>query len=91
MKTWIANQFDNIYENVIVLLDPDMIILRPFLFHIEEEAKKWAQWQHEHTKDGDGGNVRDMFVREGHPVSQKYGIFHCFIDVLSNRFPKSDL
>ena len=73
---WIQDQSDNIYENVIVHLDPDMLILRPFLFHIEGEAKKRAQWQHEHTQDGDGGNVRDLFVREGHPVSQRYGIHY---------------
>ena len=54
MKTWIKNEFNNIYENVIVLLDPDMIILRPFLFHIESEAQKWAKWQQENTGDGRG-------------------------------------
>ena len=52
-----------------------MIILRPFLFHIESEAKSWAKWQKENTKDGNGmKEPRDMYVREGHPVSQKYGI-----------------
>ena len=61
-------------------LDPDMIILRPFLFHIEEEAKKWAEYQHEHTHVADlhdayEGEVRDLWVREGHPVSQYYGTF----------------
>ena len=75
MNTWIKNEFNNIYENVIVLIDPDMIILRPFLFHIESEAKSWAKWQKENTKDGNGmKEPRDMYVREGHPVSQKYGI-----------------
>eukprot|EP01084_Bolivina_argentea_P159981 278632_1 len=74
MHVWIKDQFDDIYENVIVLLDPDMIILRPFLFHIESEAHKWAQWQNDETADSFDGKVRDMWVREGHPVSQKYGI-----------------
>ena len=74
--TWIQKEFDNIYENVIVLLDPDMIILRPFLFHIESESKKFAEWQHTSTtdKNSNNGKIRDLYVREGHPVSQKYGI-----------------
>merc|ERR1712228_688331 len=57
-----------------VLIDPDMIILRPFLFHIESKAKEFAKWQHEQTKDNFNNKPRDMFVREGHPLSQKYGI-----------------
>merc|ERR1719295_140625 len=84
-KQWIEDQFDHIYENVIVHLDPDMIILRPFLFHIEAEANKWAQYQHEHTHVNDlhdayEGEVRDLWVREGHPVSQYYDIRTEWVD-----------
>eukprot|EP00485_Elphidium_margaritaceum_P005219 CAMPEP_0202699934 /NCGR_PEP_ID=MMETSP1385-20130828/13147_1 /ASSEMBLY_ACC=CAM_ASM_000861 /TAXON_ID=933848 /ORGANISM="Elphidium margaritaceum" /LENGTH=522 /DNA_ID=CAMNT_0049357013 /DNA_START=54 /DNA_END=1622 /DNA_ORIENTATION=- len=74
MKQWIASEFERLHENVIVLIDPDMIVLRPFLLHMESTAKEWAEWQHAHTKDGDGGSPRDLYVREGHAVAQKYGI-----------------
>ena len=70
---WLHDPENNIYENVIILVDPDFIILKPFLFHMKDAADKAAQelasssTEHNHR-------VRDLWVREGHPVSQKYGI-----------------
>ena len=45
MNKWLHDKKDEIYENVIVLIDPDMIITKKFLFHIKEEADKYSEFQ----------------------------------------------
>ena len=73
---WLNDASNIIYESVIILIDPDMIILKPFLFHIKAEAEKVAQELALTTPEKQDGKprVRDLWVRKGHPVSQKYGI-----------------
>jgi len=74
---WLFDANNFIYESVLVLIDPDMIILKPFLFHIQAEAERIAQELALTTSEKDGQGqprVRDLWVRRGHPVSQKYGI-----------------
>ncbi len=58
-----------LYESVIVLIDPDMLILRPFLFHLKETSREYAIERNEATSE-----YEKYWVRKGHPVSQRYGI-----------------
>lgn len=73
---WLMDKKDSIYESIIVLIDPDMIMLKPFLFHIKEEAERIAIELQKTTTETENRKpkLRDLYVREGHPVSQKYGI-----------------
>ena len=73
---WLNDPKNIIYESVIILIDPDMIILKPFLFHIKSEADKIAKQLSLTTpeKKNNKARIRDLYVRRGHPVSQKYGI-----------------
>eukprot|EP01083_Nonionella_stella_P081390 224163_1 len=73
---WLFDDTNMIYESVIVLIDPDFLILKPFLFHIPSEAHKVAQELAQTSPERKNGKrrVRDLWVRKGHPVSQKYGI-----------------
>lgn len=73
---WLHDPINSIYESIIMLIDPDFIILKPFLFHIKAEADKIAQELAQTSPEKKDGKprVRDLWVRKGHPVSQKYGI-----------------
>ncbi|ETO06017.1 hypothetical protein RFI_31377 [Reticulomyxa filosa] len=89
------------YESVIVLIDPDMIILRcddliiytymrtfvyyvyifvyvyivPFLFHLQKESRDYYKEFKSLLNEPVIESEQDMFwVREGKPVSQRYGI-----------------
>jgi len=73
MNQWFNEMQDTIYESVIVLIDPDMILLNKFLFHVKDEAQKISD-KLRITSTENKKVHRDLWVREGHPVSQKYGI-----------------
>ena len=73
MHQWFTEMEDSIYESVIVLIDPDMILLNKFLFHVKDEAQKISD-KLRITSTENKKVHRDLWVREGHPVSQKYGI-----------------
>ena len=73
---WLFDPLNDIYESVIILIDPDMIMLKPLLFHLKSAADRIARELAETTPERKGKEprVRDLWVREGHAVSQKYGI-----------------
>ena len=64
---WLYDPLNIIYESVIILIDPDMIILKPFLFHIKSEADKIAQELSQTTPEQKNGKprIRDLWVRKG--------------------------
>ncbi|ETO32714.1 hypothetical protein RFI_04403 [Reticulomyxa filosa] len=58
-----------LYESFVICVDPDMILMRPLLFHLRDVAHAFAKERGMQEQDYD-----KVWLRKGHPVSQKYGI-----------------
>ena len=75
LKHWLANAVPSIPANeVVALLDPDMIFLRPLTANVRSDPTK--MYNKKLFFDKSGNSIKEMqdFVVTGRPVAQLYGL-----------------
>ena len=73
------------YSNTMfIIIDPDQIILRPFVSHDFSMAFYPSQW---HNKEAEAEELRNLVhvVKEGHPIAQFYAMGSHFIDPINRK------